>query len=463
MTTSLEHAAPAPLWWDGLEPRFRTRPALADDLTVDVAIVGGGYTGLWTAYELAAADPNLSIAILEKSHIAFGASGRNGGWCYDGFSAGLGRVEALSDLDTARRFAAVLHETVDEVGKVVAAEGIDCGFHKGGSVEFLRNGGQLARAHHDVDLARRYGATEADTRILSATEAAGIARATGLRGGLWSRHTAAVQPAALALGLAEAVERRGVRIYENTPVTSVTPGRVVTAGDPTVSAPVIVRATEGYTADLPGFHRRIAPVYSIMIATEPLPASLWEEIGLADRQTFGDLRHTVIYGQRTPDDRIAFGGRATPYTYGSRIRTNAEFPVDSFTPVHDALLDLFPQLSAVAITHRWGGVLGAPRTWLPTVGLDSATGMAWAGGYVGAGVAATNLAGRTLADLITGRPTERTGFPWVNRRVRSWEPEPLRWLGIYTAYRIMLGADRFENRTHRPAKRADLVWWAGKH
>lgn len=463
MNASLASAVSSPFWWEGVGSRLGTRPALSDDLAVDVAIVGDGYTGLWTAYSLAAADPDLSIAVLEKSHLGFGASGRNGGWCYDGFSAGLSRVEALSDLTTASRFGAVLRETVDEIGKVVAAEGIDCDYHKGGSVEFLRNGGQLARAHHEVESAHRYGATADDTRVLSAAEAGAIARVSDLHGGLWSRHTAAVHPAKLALGLAEAVERQGVRIFEDTAVTAIEPQRLTTAGGATVSAPVVVRATEGYTADLPGFHRRIAPVYSIMIATEPLPPSLWDEIGLADRQTFGDYRHTVIYGQRTADDRIAFGGRATPYSYGSRIRTNAEFPVAAFGPVHDALCEVFPQLVDTAISHRWGGVLGAPRTWLPTVGLDSKTGLAWAGGYVGAGVAATNLAGRTLADLITGRETERTRFPWVNRHVRSWEPEPLRWLGIYAAYRIMLGADGFENRTHRRAKRADLVWWLGKH
>lgn len=463
MDSLLADAAPSPYWWEGLTARFGTRPALTNDLSVDVAIVGGGYTGLWTAYELARADPHLKIAVFEKSHLGFGASGRNGGWCYDGFAAGLDRIEAIADLDTARRFGRVLRETVDEVGKVAATEGIDCGFHKGGSVEFLRNGGQVARAHHEVEAAHRLGATADDTRVVSAAEAVSIGRASDLEGGLWSRHTAAIHPAKLALGLADAVERRGVQIYENTAVADIQPGQLSIGGGPRVSAPIIVRATEGYTADLPGHHRRLAPVYSIMIATEPLSPELWDEIGLADRQAFGDFRHTIIYGQRTADGRIAFGGRATPYSYGSRIRTNAGFPTEAFVPVRDALLEVFPQLAGVAITHRWGGVLGAPRTWLPSVGLDRASGLAWAGGYVGAGVAAANLAGRTLADLITGRETELTDYPWVNRSVRSWEPEPFRWLGIYSAYRIMLSADRKENRTQKPARRADLVWWVGKH
>lgn len=463
MENPLAAAAPTPFWWDGLSAGFGTRPALTDDLSVDVVIVGGGYTGLWTAFELAAADPNLSIAVLEKSYVGFGASGRNGGWCYNGFASGLERVEALSDLDTARRFSRALRETVDEVGKVVAAEGIECDFHKGGSVEFLRNGGQLARAHHEVEVAHRYGETDDDTRVLSHAEAVEIARAANQRGALWSRHTAAVQPAKLVLGLAEAAERRGVRIYENTAAASLEPGTVTTPHGPTTSASVVIRSTEGYTAALSGLQRRIAPIYSIMIATEPLDGGMWDDIGLADRQTFGDLRHTVIYGQRTADNRMAFGGRVNPYDFGSRIRTNADFPPGAFAPVRDALVEVFPQLTEAAITHRWGGVLGAPRTWLPTVGFDPKTGMGWGGGYVGAGVAATNLAGRTLADLVTGRETERTRFPWVNRRVRSWEPEPFRWLGIQASYRTMLAADRVEDRKQRPAKRADLLWWLGKH
>ena len=200
-----------------------------------------------------------------------------------------------------------------------------------------------------------------------------------------------------------------------------------------------------------------------MLATEPLPDAMWDDIGLADRQTFGDLRHLVIYGQRTADGRVAFGGRGAPYDYGSHIRSNADFPAETFAPVREALIEVFPQLSDVAITHRWGGVLGVARTWLPTVGLDRATGIGWAGGYVGSGVAATNLAGRTLADLITGVTSPRTRFPWVDVRTRNWELEPFRWLGINAALKVMTSADAAEQRTGRPAKRADAMWWLAKH
>ncbi len=462
-TSSLNSATTRPLWWEGLDGELGGRDPLRTDLDVDVVIVGAGYTGLWTAYELALADPALRIAVLERAHVGFGASGRNGGWCYDGFAGGLGRLEKMADLDTTRAFAAALRETVDVVGKVVADEGIACDFHKGGSIEFLRNEGQRIRAEDDVAEARRYGWTEDELRLLSPAEAREVGNSPHLHGGLWSAHTAAIQPIKLALGLAAAAERRGVQIFEHTAVTAIAPGRVTTAAGATVAAPVVVRATEGYTAEIPGHHRRLAPLYSIMLATEPLPEALWNDIGLADRQTFGDLRHLVIYGQRTADGRVAFGGRGAPYDYGSHIRTNADFPAATFHPVREALVEVFPQLADVAITHRWGGVLGVARSWLPTVGLDRTTGIGWAGGYVGSGVAATNLAGRTLADLITGKTTLRTRFPWVDVRTRNWEPEPFRWLGINAALKVMTSADAAEQRTGTPARRADAMWWLAKH
>lgn len=462
-SSSLSSAHTRPLWWDDRDEHWGARPPLRTDLDVDVAIVGAGYTGLWTAYELAAADPALSIAVLERSHVGFGASGRNGGWCYDGFAGGLARIERMSDLETARAFGAALRETVDIVGKIVATEDISCDFHKGGTVEFLRNEGQLARANEFVATRRRYGWDEAELRVMSQSETRDLARSPGTVGALWSANTAVIQPADLAHGLADAVERRGVTIYEHTDVTSIEPHRLVASAGALVKAGVIVRATEGYTAELPGDHRTLAPLYSIMLATEPLPSGLWDEIGLHDRQTFGDLRHLVVYGQRTADGRIAFGGRGAPYEYGSRISGNVEFPAAVFARVHEALVETFPQVSDIPISHRWGGVLGVSRRWLPTVGLDRTTGLGWAGGYVGSGVAATNLAGRTLADLITNRTSELTTFPWVNERVRKWVVEPFRWLGINTALRVMAGADAVEARRGVPARRADLMWWLAKH
>jgi glycine/D-amino acid oxidase-like deaminating enzyme len=258
-------------------------------------------------------------------------------------------------------------------------------------------------------------------------------------GGTYSPHCAAIQPALLVRGLAEAVERRGVAIHEDTEVTGLSAGRVQTTRG-TVTAGVVVRALEGYTARMPGFRRVLAPVYSLMVATEPLPAEAWERIGLRRRETFSDHRHLIIYGQRTADDRLAFGGRGAPYHFGSRIEPSYDRVPAVFGALSAAIRELFGIDPPIA--YRWGGPLGIPRDWMPSVGLRD--GVGWAGGYVGDGVAATNLAGRTLSDLILGKDTDRTHLPWVGHRSRRWEPEPLRWLGINAALRATAARDAWE-------------------
>jgi glycine/D-amino acid oxidase-like deaminating enzyme len=402
-----------------------SRPPLAGDAEADVAIVGGGFTGLWTAYYLAAADPGLRVVVLEAATCGFGASGRNGGWCSGLFPVPVAKLARRYGRERAVAQYRALAATVDEVGRVAAAEGIDCGYAKGGTLALARTPGQLRRARAD---AASYAAFGLDMTLLSAAEATVRCGASGVLGATYSPDCAAVQPAALVRGLAAAVERRGVTVHEQTRAVRLAPGRVVTDRG-TVTAGVVVRALEGYTAGLAGHRRVLAPVYSLMIATEPLPPAVWDRIGLAERETFTDHRHLIIYGQRTADDRLAFGGRGAPYHFGSRIRPSFDRVPAVFGALRKALHELFGIIPPIA--YRWGGPLGIPRDWMPSVGRDG--GLAWAGGYVGDGVAATNLAGRTLADLITGRDSELTGLPWVGHRSRRWEPEPLRWLGVNAA------------------------------
>jgi glycine/D-amino acid oxidase-like deaminating enzyme len=201
----------------------------------------------------------------------------------------------------------------------------------------------------------------------------------------------------------------------------------------------------------------VVPVYSLVIATEPLSAEIWRQIGLARRETFTDHRHLIVYGQRTADDRIIFGGRGAPYHAGSRVRPEFDHDERVFMKLYAALLDLLPVLAGTRVTHAWGGALGIPRDWCASVGLDRRTGLGWAGGYVGDGVSTTNLAGRTLRDLVLGRETELTALPWVGHRSRAWEPEPLRWLGINVGLRATTLADAEERLTRRPSVVARAV------
>lgn len=436
-------------WLDSLagDP-LQPRPPLPGSTRVDVCIVGAGYTGLWTAYELAKADPSLRIVVLDAEIAGFGASGRNGGWCSALMPMGLDHLVELHGREPAQALQAAMIATVGEVGRVAGAEGIDCHFHKGGTLTLATNPAHSARLHAQLDEARRFGLGEDDVRWLDRDEAAALVHAQGTLGALFTPHCAALHPARLARGLARAVEARGVTIHEHTPVLEIGPGVAHTdAGN--VRADVVVRATEGFTARLAGLRRAIVPVYSLMIATEPLPRSLWEEIGWHDRMTLNDGRNLIVYGQRTADDRIAFGGRGAPYHFGSATKAAYDRDERVFAGLRQVLLELFPMLGGIEHTHAWGGPLGVARDWYCSVGLDRAAKQAWAGGYVGDGVATSNLAGRTLADLILGRDTDLTRLPWVGHRSPRWEPEPLRWLGINAALRLPAGADRDEARRGR--------------
>jgi glycine/D-amino acid oxidase-like deaminating enzyme len=444
------------LWHDTADDDWVPRAALPGDRQVDVAIVGAGFTGLWTAYYLAHRDPSLRIAVLEKEVAGFGASGRNGGWSSALFPASVGWLARRYGRDAAVAQHRAMQAAVDEVGRVATTESIDCSWHKGGTVSLARTPVQLQRARDAVAEAREWGFGSEDLRLLDAQEASKRLAATSVLGGTFTPHCGVIHPARLVRGLARTVEARGVAVYEQTPVTDIAPGVVrTTHGE--VRADVVVRATEGYTPTLPGHRRDIAPVYSLMLATEPLSDDFWARTGLAERETWHDLRHLVIYGQRTADGRLAFGGRGAPYHFGSRIRPEQDREPAVFAGLQRILDELFPHLDGAAVTHTWGGPLGIARDWCASVGLDRATGLAWAGGYVGDGVTTTNLAGRTLADLITGEQTDLTRLPWVDHRSRRWEPEPLRWLGVTAALRLMSSADAEEARTGRPSRRAAVT------
>lgn len=338
-----------------------------------------------------------------------------------------------------------MQETVVEIGRVLQAERIDADYHRGGTLTLARSQPQWHRLREEA-------ATSSDLRLLDAAEATAMLAATDVIGGLFTPHCAAVHPAKLVHGLARAVEARGVTIHEQTPVLAIEPGGVVTPAG-RLAAEVVVRATEAWTARLPGTRRALAPVYSLMVATEPLHEATWESIGLGDRQTFSDGRHVIIYGQRTADGRLAFGGRGAPYHLGSRIKPGYDLAPRVFARLRRTLTGMLPQLTAAGVrfTHAWGGPLGIPRDWAASVGLDRATGQAWAGGYVGDGVGTTNLAGRTLADLITGADSDLVTLPWVDHRSPAWEPEPLRWLGINGGLKAMQLADAEERLTGRPS------------
>ncbi|MDR6613141.1 FAD-dependent oxidoreductase [Leifsonia sp. 1010] len=440
-------------WFDSIaadEDGFRPRSGLDADADVDVAIVGAGLTGLWTAYYLQERDPSLRILLLEKEVAGFGASGRNGGWCSSLFPWSASKLEARYGRDAAVGLRQAMVDTVDEVGRVAETEGIDIDFARGGTVTFARSKPQVAAARAEFEESERY---RVDRVALWGTET--VRSKFGVPDALAATYTPAcarIHPAKLVRGLARVVERRGATIAEGTEVLSWDAGTVqVRSGGSarTVRAGTVVNATEGYGSQLSQVGRRILPLYSLMIATEPLPDATWERIGIEHGQTFTDFRNLIVYGQRTADNRFAFGGRGARYHLGSAIRPGYDRSLRVRDHLIHTLYDLFPDAAGARITHHWGGPLGVPRDWHASVGYDRDAREAWAGGYVGDGLSTTNLAGRTLADLLTGSRTDLTMLPWVGHRSPRWEPEPLRFAGANAGLVAMESADLEESVTRR--------------
>ena len=444
-------------WWQargGLPPR---RPSLPGPAEADVCIVGGGYTGLWTAYYLKGNRPDLRVVVLEAAFAGFGASGRNGGWVTSELP-GSRAVYARGPRGAAgvRALEAELRSTVDEVGRVAETESIDCDFVKGGRLSVATSPTQLARLRAGLAHLREWGDGDDIYAFLSGKETRERVNVAGALGGLYAPASGRVQPAALVAGLAAAVERRGVDIYEASPVTAILPdgsdgpggfgGAGATArtvfGD--VRARSVLRCTEGFTAGLPGSRRALLPMNSSMVVTEPLPSEVWQQIGWDGFETLSDEAHTYIYAQRTADGRIALGGRGVPYRFGSAVDHLGMTQPSTIAALCEALRRTFPAAASARLEHAWCGVLGVPRDWCASVTYNPASGIGWAGGYTGHGVAAANLAGRTLADLVLGVSSPLTSLPWVGHRGRQWEPEPARWAGVHGLYALYRLADRLE-------------------
>jgi glycine/D-amino acid oxidase-like deaminating enzyme len=379
-------------WHDSVDDDLTARGALPGDLSVDVAIVGAGLTGLWTAYYLLQREPTLRIVVLEKHIAGYGASGRNSGWCSSLFPASTAALEREHGRAAALAMRRAMIDTVDEAGRVTGAEGIDCDLARGGTLSLALAG------------AARGGA-------------GGSRRGTAVRG---RRRTAAVH-----------VDRRRRRGHAR----------------PRLRPPPS-RRTRARTRAPAGVARRDHP-----------RADRGARLGAAHGhdQTFTDYRHLLVYGQRTADNRFAFGGRGARYHWGSSIREGYDRDPRVFDHLRAALVELFPQAAYAAVTHRWGGPLGVHRDWHASAAYDRATGIARAGGYVGDGLSTTNLAGRTLADLITATPSPLTRLPWVNHSSPRWEREPLRFAGANLGLAAMSIADAEKRMTGRRSLAARVM------
>lgn len=431
-------------WYADIGLPQTCRPAISANTAADVAIIGAGYTGLWTAYYLKQAQPDLNIVIIDKNFAGFGASGRNGGWCTSGFAWNHARYAATSSCSAVLDMVRALEGTTDEISRVCREHRIDADIVPCDEMMVATNPAQLVRMRAEIAHRHHWGEGHR-VRELTPAEVAQRISIPNVLGAMAVSGVARIQPAKLVQGLARTVEAMGVRIAEQTPALAYSQGQIETPLG-VISAPIILRCTEGFTADIKGHRRDWLPLNSAQIATVPLPAEVWAQIGWEGCELIGDMANGYCYCQRTRERRITVGARGVPYKFGSGMDKNGAPDAQTIRRLTKILHRHFPAAAPYPIDHAWCGVLGVPRDWCATVGLDPATGLGWAGGYVGVGVSTSNLAGQTLADLALGRSTPLTALPWVNRRPRKWEIEPFRYLGVHLMYRLFAAADDREAR-----------------
>ncbi|QGQ21023.1 FAD-dependent oxidoreductase [Cellulomonas sp. JZ18] len=424
------------MWWDRLvadDPAAaRARPPLDGDTTADVVVVGAGTTGVWTAYYLLEADPSLDVLVLDAGLV--GAAG--GGRATGAAPAGPVLADALRTASdgtgtgaagrTRRALRAALQDAVVEVGGVLAAEQVDAGFRYGGLVTLARTGPAVDRI---ASRAAAAPATGDDVRLLDALRAQDHVRAADVLAATWTPDAAHVDPVRLLRGLAQVLQERGARVVERTPALRVAPGAVATAHGVVRSRRVVVTTGATRLAGAPGPAglRRART-----LATEPLPADVWEALGLAAGTTVVEDRHRPLELVRTVDDRLVAAG--TPADLGR-------------------VADLLPPVRDHAVTHVWDTAQGVTGDGAPALGVDPADGIAWAVGAGADGPAVGNLAGRTLADLVTGADSALTELPWVRR-----PPAAARGRGAAAlAAAVDAWSDRAEERRGRTPALARLL------
>ncbi len=421
-------------------------PPLTKDVRADAVIVGGGFTGLWTAYFLTEANPNLGVVVLEQDICGGGPSGRNGGFA-SGWWDELDSLVALYGAEAAVRACRAISTSITSIGDFCEANGVDAWFKKSGYVFAATAAQHLAVCEEMIRKARDVGAPT-EMRELSVDEVRARCDSPAFRGGALMQDGASVQPALLARGLRRVLLERGVTIYEGTTVSRLEPGppAVATASGGTVTAPNAVIAVNAWATGWPQLRRHLVAWSSYIVLTAPAPDRL-HAIHWTGGELVSDLRTSVRYFRTTRDGRIAFGGG------GGRAGTTIG---DSFSRDTRAVVEaaegfrvLFPTFADLPIVDAWGGPIDVSPTHLPTFG-SLQPHIHYALGYTGNGVAPSHLAGHVLADLVTGADTDAVRLPMVNTAARRFPPQPFRGLGAALVRRAIIAKDTAEEQGRRP-------------
>jgi len=431
--------AEASVWWSSATHPTFTPGELYRQW--DVVIVGGGYSGMWTAHHLLNSSPDLTIAILEAHQVGSGASGRNGGWASALYPIEDSELAKHASAQNIANLHTELEKSIDEIGQFAAQSQENIAFIKSGSLTIARSNAQFERIKKG--LLPRESILDKDQTLMKI-------KMSDTVGASFNPDCATINPTQLVVALAKSLAQRGVHIFENT-FAEITSDGVVKVSGKAIESKFVVRAIEAYHEK----NREQIPIYSLMIATEPLPDEFWTKYGLDNRPTFHENRHLVTYAQRTSDNRIAMGGRGAPYKWGSARSNKSEQHAKIHKQLRETAIQWFPELKNYSFTHAWGGAVTVKRDWAPYLQWDGHFGAF--GGYVGDGVTLSYLAANSMADLILGKNTVRATLPYVGWKSAKWEPEPFRWLGVNLGIKLSELADIEEKITRRPSLLGKLI------
>ena len=429
--------------WQGKQD-ITYRKSISKNDSFDVAIIGAGFSGLWSAFHLKQFQPNLKIAIFEKEYVGFGASGRNGGWASAEYPTSSNRLIKENGLESYKNLRAAITKSIDEIGQIAKSNDWQIDYAKGGSLLFARGNAQLSRISKEID---------EEHQLLNKSQTTELLNIPSALGSVFTPHCAALNPFKLVRALADHLEKLGVMIYEQSSVSEIRDKQVEVNGF-NVNCTFSIRATEAFTPRKWMGNRQI-PIYSLMIATEPLTNEVIKEIRNSQRATFQEACHLITYAQITSDNRLALGGRGVRYKLFSRLSERSEIDNRMHSALERRATSWFPQIANAKFEYRWGGAVALTRRWQAYLNFDHTTGRAEIGGYVGDGVTLSYLVAKTLAEKMSNVKT--ANLPFIDQRIGRWEPEPIRYLAVNAGFKVTVLADYEEKITKRPSLLAAII------
>ena len=429
-------------FWLATYGDYLPNPPLLGDLKVDIAIIGAGFTGLSTAYNLRREDAGLSVAVLEAEVVGFGASGRNGGFSMTLFGLEPAVTKALFGQQKTVEAHRYMERSVDYVDELVKEHNLQSEYWFPGFLRAATTPGYVKRIQHDLEILTSMGIT--GVSWIEADEIKKEVNSPRFLGGWWEPRSGLLNPAKQVRELKRIAIQYGAQVYENTPVTEIHRAEDLTLATPQgkVSAKKVIFATNAYSHLIPELKRKQVPAFTHMVVTEPLSQAQLEPIGWKNRQGIEDARNLVHYFRLTIDNRITMGGSDVSLAYGGDM--DHDMNPQTFAMLEQDILWLFPHLKGIQITHRWGGPVSVPLQMAPAIGFIGDQRAIFSLGCVGHGVSMTHLNVRTLADLALERKTDLTDVWFVNRHMIPWPPEPIR----MAASQLIRGYLRLEDRIY---------------